>query len=355
MLTAIEWSAISALVTWGLGFALQPWLAARGLIDHPNERSSHRSATVRGGGLSIVVVVGGGGLMLALGQRHGLLAIICGAATLLGAVSFVDDWRGLHPATRFVCHMIAGAAVLLVLLWPELRNHRPGLLGSDFLNAVSFLFLLLWVVGYTNAFNFMDGINGLAGGQAAITGLGMALLGRLSTGQWSETPILISLVVAGAALGFLPHNFPQARMFLGDVGSVPMGFLLATLVVWLARDCGWQLLIPLSLLHANFVLDTSITIYRRFLRRERWYSPHREHFYQRLVRAGRSHPFVTLREMALQMVVVSLMALYVHVGAATRLGLIAVAVASWLAFFYHCELQFQKSCERQNGEPQACR
>jgi UDP-N-acetylmuramyl pentapeptide phosphotransferase/UDP-N-acetylglucosamine-1-phosphate transferase len=155
-------------------------------------------------------------------------------------------------------------------------------------------------------------------------------------------PVLLSLVIAGACAGFLPHNFPRARMFMGDVGSAPLGFLLAALVVWIARDYGWWLLIPLGLLHANFVLDTGLTLARRVLRGERWYEAHREHFYQRLIRAGKSHPFVTGLEMALQGVVLGLMVLYLHASVPARVGLIAVVILVWLAFFAYCERLFRR-------------
>ena len=93
---------------------------------------------------------------------------------------------------------------------------------------------------------------------------------------------------------------------MGDVGSAPLGFLLAFLALWAAKEHGWWLLIPLALLHANFVLDTGITFVRRVLRGEKWYDAHREHFYQRLIRSGKSHAFVTGCEMGLQLLVLGL-------------------------------------------------
>jgi UDP-N-acetylmuramyl pentapeptide phosphotransferase/UDP-N-acetylglucosamine-1-phosphate transferase len=200
----------------------------------------------------------------------------------------------------------------------------------------------LWIVGYTNAFNFMDGINGLAAGQAVVTGFGMALLGGMAPNGYHSTPVLWSVAIASAALGFLPHNFPQARMFMGDVGSAPLGFWLAVLVLWLAMNAGAWLLVPLVLLHANFVLDTGITLLRRMMRGERWYAAHREHFYQRLVRSGKSHTFVTSLEMALQGVVLGLMVLYLHASAPVRVGLIALIILVWLAFFVFCEISFRR-------------
>lgn len=136
-------------------------------------------------------------------------------------------------------------------------------------------------------------------------------------------------------------NSPNACMFMGRSAAPPLGFRSAKLVLWLARDHGWSLLIPLALLHANFVLDTSITLLRRIIRGETWYAAHREHFYQRLVRAGKTHAFVTLWEVGLQVLVLGLMLLYLHVGDVGRLSLIGLVVAIWLAFFWYCESQFR--------------
>jgi len=272
-----------------------------------------------------------------------------GLAFGLAVLSFWDDLQPIPPAVRFGGHALAAIGVLYALNWPQFSLDLTSQPGVAWPALVSALFLFLWLTGYTNAFNFMDGINGLAAGQAIVTGLGMALLGSVVSGQSSmvSPPVLLSLVIAGACAGFLPHNFPKARMFMGDVGSAPLGFLLAALVVWIARDYGWWLLIPLGLLHANFVLDTGLTLARRILRGERWYEAHREHFYQRLIRAGKSHPFVTGVEMALQGVVLGLMVLYLYASAPVRAGLIALVILMWLAFFAYCERLFRRSCLKQ--------
>jgi UDP-N-acetylmuramyl pentapeptide phosphotransferase/UDP-N-acetylglucosamine-1-phosphate transferase len=138
-------------------------------------------------------------------------------------------------------------------------------------------------------------------------------------------------------------------MFMGDVGSAPLGFLLAVLTLWLARTVGPWLVIPLALLHANFFLDTGITLCRRVLRGERWHEAHREHFYQRLIRSGKTHAFVTGLEMALQAVVLGLMVLYLFAGTPIRVGLATLVVLLWLAFFAYCERSFRRSNLRAEG------
>ncbi|MGO8697826.1 MAG: hypothetical protein ACLQVY_08940 [Limisphaerales bacterium] len=312
------------------------------MVDKPNTRSSHSVSVVRGGGIAIA---GGAALLVFLGlplQWEVTSGVLLGALAI-GIVSFRDDIKSVGAAIRFGCHSVAAMAALVVLDVSSLR------LGLDSVGypwpAVSFVWLLgfIWVVGYTNAFNFMDGINGLAAGQAVVTGFGMALLGGLTLHGYNCAPVLWSMAIACAALGFLPHNVPQARMFMGDVGSAPLGFCLAVIVLWLAMDAGIWLLIPLLLLHANFVLDTGITLLRRILMGECWYAPHREHFYQRLIRSGMSHSAVTGLEMALQSVVLGLMVLYVHASVPLRAGLIAVVILVWLAFFAFCERSFRVS------------
>jgi UDP-GlcNAc:undecaprenyl-phosphate/decaprenyl-phosphate GlcNAc-1-phosphate transferase len=207
--------------------------------------------------------------------------------------------------------------------------------------AVSAVVGFFWLAGYTNAFNFMDGINGISGVQAGVTGIGMAVVAGLAGGDWGHPAVLGALIVAGAGIGFLPHNFPRARMFMGDVSSAPLGFLLAGLVWWAASDLGWWLLAPLALLHANYVFDTGITLVRRVLRRESWHSAHREHFYQRMVRSGKSHAFTTGWEAALQIATAALMLIYLVAGLPGRLLLVGVVVGIWLAFFVWCERLFR--------------
>ena len=339
-----------------LCYPVRSALVRSSIIDRPNQRSSHSRPTARGGGIAIILVVIVAGL--AAGRRSDVVLALMGLSFGLAALSFWDDLRPLRPAVRFGGHALAALGVLYALNWPRFSVGLTSQPGVALPALASWFFLFLWLTGYTNAFNFMDGINGLAAGQAVVTGFGMALLGSVASGQWSvisgqwavvSPPVLLSLVIAGAALGFLPHNFPKARIFMGDVGSAPLGFLLATLVIWMARDFGWWLLVPLTLLHANFVLDTGITLARRILRGERWYEAHREHFYQRLIRSGKSHAFVTLWEMGLQLIVLGLMVVYVFNGVPMRVALVATVLMIWLAFFAYCDRCFQTARRNEAG------
>ncbi len=333
---------VALMLSYLAGWPAYLALVRFGVIDRPNELSSHSRPTARGGGVAIlfaVLIVGVGELRT--GSSSILLVLLIAFAGL-AAVSFLDDLRSLPVWIRFGCHGLAALSILSALEWPRLQL---GLAADSSLGIPSIAGLILaflWITGYTNGFNFMDGINGIAAGQAAVTGLGMALLGGIAGGDFRSAPVRLSLAVAGAAAGFLPYNFPKARMFMGDVGSAPLGFMLAALVLWLAKDVGWWLAVPLVLLHANFVLDTGFTLLRRLFRGERWCSAHREHFYQRLVRAGESHTFVMLAEMGLQLAVLGLTLVYIRVGLTGRLLLVVTVATIWLVFFAWAEARFRR-------------
>jgi UDP-N-acetylmuramyl pentapeptide phosphotransferase/UDP-N-acetylglucosamine-1-phosphate transferase len=338
-----------AAVSWMLGIAAYRLLLGCGIIDRPNQRSSHTRPTVRGGGIAIVTTVTAAAIWLLSRSHDGTVATAILCTVALAVISFVDDLRSIRARIRFGCHLLAALVVLV-----SFGSHRA---TTDFLDGAGIIAPLtatacgaVWVVGYTNGFNFMDGINGIAAGQAAITGIGMALLTGLSLDDFSATPVLLSVAIAGAALGFLPHNFPNARMFMGDAGSAPLGFLLAVLVIWQTNLAGLGLLIPLVLLHANFVLDTGITLLRRVARGERWHQAHREHFYQRLIRAGKSHAFVTGWYLALQGLVLGLMLVYLQSNGALRLVLAAGVLLIWGAFFCYCEVVFRKESSVRTRE-----
>jgi UDP-N-acetylmuramyl pentapeptide phosphotransferase/UDP-N-acetylglucosamine-1-phosphate transferase len=263
---------------------------------------------------------------------------------LVAGISIIDDIKSLSAKVRFIGHGLAGVILLLsIYLGGGVVNMSViGMVITAFGGGV----LLVWLVGYANAFNFMDGINGLAGGQAAISALFSAYAIGTYSGNWDSGPVLISLAVSGAALGFLPHNFPRASMFMGDIGSVTLGFSFAAISIWSFIVAGWELFLSLCLIHSNFVLDTGTTLFLRIRRKEKWWMPHREHFYQKLIRSGRSHLFVTSWEMFLQVCVVLLLVRSFSAGNTERLFLYASIFGIWISFFCYCENCF-------NGRPQS--
>lgn len=251
------------------------WLAHRWrLIDVPNHRSSHAAPVPRGGGLAVAV-----GAVVALAtsgswELAALALVLCSVA--LGATGLLDDRFGLPPVPRLLVQLVAPA---VAAAW-VVDAAAVGRLAAAAVAA-------LVCASYVNAFNFMDGINGISGTQAAIAGGWLAYLG-----DRTNQPLVVAagLAIAGACLGFLPYNLPCARIFLGDVGSYFIGVWLAGLAL-LAIDRGIS---PLTVAapFLLYLLDTSTVLVRRARRGDRLMEAHREHAYQRLVAAGRSHAAV---------------------------------------------------------------
>jgi UDP-N-acetylmuramyl pentapeptide phosphotransferase/UDP-N-acetylglucosamine-1-phosphate transferase len=266
--------------------ALIPLLRWRNVLDRPNERSSHAVPTPRGGGIAVIGAILLAWLGLAaIGRVSSALIPICTGAGLLAVVSWIDDLYGLSPATR-VAAQAAAVAVGLVALPREASSLVPWLAPAVY--DVMLGFAWLW---WVNAFNFMDGIDGIAGSQAATIGGGLLLV--TAVGNAVDPSIaLLAAAVLGAALSFLIWNWSPARIFLGDVGSVPLGYLTGFLLIGLAGAGHWKaaLILPLY-----FLADATITLGRRLLRGERVWQAHRQHFYQQAVSAGLGHAEIVSR------------------------------------------------------------
>lgn len=272
---------LSAALALAVSVATAPLAMAAlrhlGAVDVPNERSSHRQPTLRGGGVAPVagVLVG---LATAPSLTGATAAGVAVAVAGFAALGLVEDLAGLGPATRFGAQVLGAAAPAFLLVQGAGPWRLPGIALA-----------LVWVVSYVNAYNFMDGINGISVAQAVVAGAGWWGLGT-----WQHVPALAAggLVVAAAAAGFAPFNFPRARMFLGDTGSYGLGAALAALAVVGVRSgvAPEAVLAPLAL----YAADTGSTLVRRVWRGEAWYRPHRDHAYQRLVRLGWSHSRTTL-------------------------------------------------------------
>ncbi|HEV2334994.1 MAG TPA: glycosyltransferase family 4 protein [Stellaceae bacterium] len=265
------------------------------VLDHPNERSLHAAPTPRGGGIALIgsILVAWLALIVA-GAVAPRLVIILFAAALLAAVSWIDDLRCLSPAIRLLAQFVAVSFGMLALMpaGPVLQFWlMPGF------DAVAAALLWLWFV---NLFNFMDGIDGLAGSEAAAIGIGLLLFAGVGAGS---NPGLVGLsgAAAAAALGFLVWNWAPARIFLGDVGSVPCGYLLGFLLLDVARRGYWKIALILPL---YFLADATVTLLRRLLRGERVWQAHRQHFYQRAVQRGLSHAAVVRRVIAADLVLI---------------------------------------------------
>ena len=257
--------AASALILFAL---LKTGVAWRLATDIPNDRSLHLRPTPRVGGWGIVPVV-----VVAMAIVAPTLWVAAAGACLLAAVSQIDDRRGLPARVRFAAHL----AAVVALVWGH-----PAPAPLWLLLGVSFL--LLWLV---NLYNFMDGADGLAGGMAMFGFAGYAIAAMISV-HASRELMLASAAVAGAAAGFLLFNFHPAKVFMGDAGSIPLGFLAGALGYWGWSDQVWPIWFP-ALVFSSFIGDASVTLLRRLFRGEKIWQAHREHYYQRMVQYGLGH------------------------------------------------------------------
>lgn len=248
-------------------------------LDRPNERSLHLKPVPRTGGIAILLGAAAGA---GLGISNLWLPALC--AALLAALSFADDLRGVPTAVRLAAHLAAAAVVSWYLLAP--------------MHPLALALSTLAIAWLTNLYNFMDGSDGLAAGMA-VFGFGSFGVAALAAGDESLALFSVSLMAAAAA--FLIFNFSPARIFLGDVGSVPLGFLAGALGLAGWRDDVWPLWFPL-LVFAPFIADATLTLCRRMLRGEPVWRAHREHYYQRLVRMGAGHRVTALAAYALMLV-----------------------------------------------------
>ncbi|HEY7060833.1 MAG TPA: glycosyltransferase family 4 protein [Chloroflexota bacterium] len=339
---------LALLALGGLVFGVAVWLtgqlvtarAAFAYLDHPNERSLHSAPTPRGGGLAIV---GGVALGVALGLAADALlgwphltpfaaasvgpgVWVLGMALLIAAVSFWDDRVGLAPGPRFAVHALAACGVVLGAGLAVRAVPLPGV-GTLPLGGLAAPLTIVALVWMANLYNFMDGMDGFAGGMAV---LGFGFLALLAATGGHRFIALVAWLTASAAGGFLVFNVPPARIFLGDVGSVFLGFLAGALAVMGVNDGLFDPWVPL-LIFSPFILDATTTLLRRLVRGERVWQAHREHYYQRLVLAGWTHRKTVLAEYALMLACGLSAVVYRHASDAARLAILATWAVVYVA------------------------
>lgn len=235
------------------------------LIDIPNERSLHTKPTPRTGGIALVAGIFSGWLMLIQFWAWWFVLPALG----LFVLSLADDMRSLSARTRLIGHFIAASAALLGA-------------GMDWFWLLPVLLYIVWM---TNLYNFMDGSDGMAGG---MTVFGFSFYGIAGLLNGNEPLGLLNFSIGAAALGFLLHNFPPAKVFMGDAGSIPLGFLAGIFGVWGWQQGLWPFWFPL-MVFSPFVADATVTLLMRTRRGEKITQAHRSHYYQRLVQMGWSH------------------------------------------------------------------
>ena len=260
---------IALALAFGVSFACIRVLLARFgrvALDRPNDRSLHERPVPRTGGLAVIA-----GISTALFLGALQLWVPITLAFLLAVLSFLDDLYGMRSSWRLAGHLFAACA----LVWYVLSPMVP-------LEMVLLILAAAWI---TNLYNFMDGSDGLAGGMS-VFGFGTYALAAWLAGEAQIA--LLAASIAAAAAAFLLYNFHPARIFLGDVGSIPLGFLAAALGLLGWRNDAWPLWFPL-VVFGPFIGDATLTLIKRTIRGERVWRAHREHYYQRMIRMGLGH------------------------------------------------------------------
>ena len=297
----------SFALTWiVLAILIRTW--SDRILDHPNERSLHQRPVPRMGGIGVAAGIAASVPFVSQVEWWPLWL----AAVMLMGISFLDDIIGLPIIGRLLVHFVAaGGAVVGLLL-----NHT----GVGWV-----LLAIVAIVWMTNLYNFMDGMDGLAGGMA-LFGFGFYALAGALSGHLSFA--VTNAAIAATAGAFLVFNFHPARMFMGDAGSTLFGFLAACfgLVGWQLGI--WTLWFP-GLVFSPFIVDATVTLARRLLRGEKIWRPHREHYYQRLVLSGWGHRRTALAEYGVMVLCGGFALLYQYASEEWRL----VVLGAWVMMF----------------------
>ncbi len=303
--------ATVALLAWAATWAVLRGLVRLQIYDRPNPRSSHAQATPRGGGLALIPVLLFAWIVatLWLDAAPPGFWLTLPAVAGLAVVSWIDDLKGLPAVLRLAVQ--AAAIALGLAAMEEAGEVFQGLL-PPLLDRIAAGLLWLWFI---NLFNFMDGIDGITGVEAISLGIGLVLVGWLA--QLPAEALALPALLAAAALGFLVWNWAPAKLFLGDVGSVPLGYLLGWLLLTAAMNGQWAAALVLPL---YYLADATITLSKRAARGVKVWQAHREHFYQRAVRGGSSHAKVATQVLACNAVLIFL-------AGAAALGAVWPAIA----------------------------
>lgn len=282
VLAAILSCLLTGLATW--------YASRRGMLDHPGQRHSHTETTPRGGGIGPILALLLASFLLAgsASSPFWVQAVVPGMV-VIASVGWWDDHRALTARLRFFFQL----AVVAYFLF---RGAVDGWLPFGGLALVGGVFAL-WM---TNLYNFMDGSNGMAGLQGVFAG---AVLAYLFMNSGNPEMAGLSALVAASCAGFLPWNLGRARVFMGDVGSLSLGFVFACLLLYGAGTDAFSIPVAVMVMSV-FLADSSLTLLARVKRGERWYNAHRQHLYQRLIASGWTHGRVAALYQAINLVVV---------------------------------------------------
>lgn len=328
---------VSTLIAFGVTELSIALSHRQGVLDVPNVRSSHSQPVPRLGGVGILAAALVSVALLALLRRWGFVAftvltrdVVVMLVTGMGmaATGLYDDFHGLRPGMKYLMQFLL--AGLIVGFGYRIQSIALLQWGPWSLGVLSIAVTVVWITGFVNIFNFMDGINGISATTAAVY---FAFFAVFAADQGSTNLVAVALALAGGCLGFLPLNFPKARTFMGDTGSLMLGMTLAFYVVRLAQLApAPDRLVSLVLVCGVYLWDGGFTLMRRLCRGENIFQAHRSHLYQRLVQLGHSHARITILYLLLHMVMGGLALAYLRSGMGLRAAILAFAVMILAAF-----------------------
>ncbi|TQV79747.1 MraY family glycosyltransferase [Denitrobaculum tricleocarpae] len=305
-------AGLGAVATWAMTFLVLKLLVRHGIFDTPNERSSHAQPKPRGGGLAVLAILLPSWGLISLfhgAAPPGFLAVLA-ATLILAAISWLDDVKNQPVVLRLIVQF---AVVIAGIAFTASDSGGFLVFQGVLPDWLDHLFKALAWVWFINLFNFMDGADGITGIETLTVGLGLGLLYMLTQDGFGAAAYPIML--AACTLGFLVWNWAPSKIFLGDIGSVTLGYLIGWLLLVCAAQGHWAaaLLLPLY-----YLCDATITLVRRALRGEKVWRGHREHFYQKAMLRGAGHAWVSRN-------------LLLHNIALVFLALVSVSFLPWFA------------------------
>ncbi|WP_156461254.1 glycosyltransferase family 4 protein [Devosia sp. Root436] len=291
MFTSIALVIVSGVFAFAIALLVKSNAARLTLVQQANHRSSHVLPTPTGGGIGMAISVSCCGIALAIGQPHTGMAIAIALSVLIAIIGLLDDLWELPRRVRLLGHLVFSAILILTTGDLPVMEPVPSVSIAGPALVILLVFLGAW---WINVFNFMDGIDGLAASQGVFMAVGACIIAALVRPEVVDSSLWVWLLCIGAAAaGFLLLNWPPAKIFMGDAGSTFLGYVVFAVAI-LSIKAGWMSYAAWAILAALFIVDTSTTLIRRMVRRERFLSAHRQHIYQRLSRHYGRHQPVTL-------------------------------------------------------------
>lgn len=316
------------------------YLTKKGVMDVPNNRSSHKIPTPRGGGMAIIFSIIISLLLLKIiypaAPLPGILFFI--GTIIIATTSYIDDRISLPASVRFLLHAVAAGVIIFEtggfqnFPLPEPYNLDLGWFGYPL--------TFIWIVAVLNIYNFLDGIDGFAGSQAVLAGIAIGILDIHGVGFYVGT------IIAAAALGFLFYNWHPAKIFMGDIGSATLGFIFASLPLYFSNTSINVGIYAVIIFLWFFLSDGAFTIIRRALNGEKIWEAHRTHLYQQMVIYGQSHSKVVIMVMIPGVFLGTLFLILYHFY--YSLLLVALLFAILLFIMYWLYVMHRKKIENKN-------